>query len=45
MAYGLSAAILDPTDPETMAALLAVEMLLSRDEYRENFIEAIRKDA
>ena len=40
MAYGLSAAILDPTDPETMAALLAVEMLLGRDEYCENFIEA-----
>jgi 5-methyltetrahydrofolate--homocysteine methyltransferase len=40
MAYGLSAAILDPTDTKLMATHLAVEMLLGRDEYCQNFIEA-----
>ena len=40
VAYGLSAAILDPFDRELMSTLLAVEMLLGRDEYCENFIEA-----
>jgi 5-methyltetrahydrofolate--homocysteine methyltransferase len=40
ISYGLSAAILDPTDNKLMAALLAVEMLLGRDEYCENFIDA-----
>ena len=39
-AYDLSAAILDPTDKQLMATLLAIEMLLGRDEYCENFIEA-----
>jgi len=38
--YGLSAAILDPTDKRLMATLLVVEMLLGRDEYCENFIDA-----
>ncbi|HUU63425.1 MAG TPA: methyltetrahydrofolate cobalamin methyltransferase [Dehalococcoidia bacterium] len=40
ISYGLSAAILDPTDKQLMATLLAVEMLLGRDEYCENFINA-----
>ena len=40
MAYGLSAAILDPCDTELMSTLLAVEMLLGRDEYCGNFIDA-----
>ncbi len=40
MAYGLSAAILDPTDKQLMAALLAVEMLLGRDEACARFIAA-----
>jgi cobalamin-dependent methionine synthase I len=40
MASGLSAAILDPTDKQLMATLLSVEMLLGRDEYCENFINA-----
>jgi len=39
MASGLSAAILDPTDPQLMATLLSTDMLLGRDEYCENFIE------
>ena len=40
MAYGLSAVILDPTDKQLMTTLLAVEMLLGRDEYCGNFIDA-----
>lgn len=40
MAYGLSAVILDPTDRQLMATLLATEMLLGRDEYCGRFIEA-----
>ena len=40
MSYGLSAVILDPTDQQLMATLLAVEMLLGRDEYCGNFIDA-----
>jgi len=42
ISYGLSAAILDPTDKQLMATLLSVEMLLGRDEYCENFIDAYR---
>ena len=40
ISYGLSAVILDPTDQQLMATLLAVEMLLGRDEYCGNFIDA-----
>jgi len=40
IAYGLSAVILDPTDKQLMTTLLTVEMLLGRDEYCGNFIEA-----
>lgn len=40
MANGLSAAILDPTDKYLMSTLLAVEMVLGRDEYCERFIDA-----
>ena len=40
ISYGLSAAILDPTDKQLMATLLAVEMLLGRDEFCQNFIDA-----
>ncbi len=40
IAYGLSAVILDPTDQQLIATLLAVEMLLGRDEYCGNFIDA-----
>jgi 5-methyltetrahydrofolate corrinoid/iron sulfur protein methyltransferase len=40
LCYGLSAAILDPTDRELLATLLSVEMLLGRDEYCEKFIDA-----
>jgi len=40
ISYGLSAAILDPTDRQLMATLLSIEMLLGRDEYCERFINA-----
>ena len=40
IAYGLSAVILDPTDQQLVSTLLAVEMLLGRDEYCGNFIDA-----
>ena len=40
IAYGLSAAILDPTDKQLMATLLTIEMLLGRDEYCGDFIDA-----
>jgi 5-methyltetrahydrofolate--homocysteine methyltransferase len=40
MAHGLSAVILDPTDPQLMVTLLTGRMLLNRDEYCEGFIEA-----
>jgi cobalamin-dependent methionine synthase I len=40
MAYGLNAAIVDPTDRQLMATLLSAEMLLDRDEYCQNFIDA-----
>jgi len=41
--HGLSAAILDPTDNRLMATLFASEMLLGKDEYCENYIEAFEK--
>lgn len=40
LSYGLSAAILDPADKQLMATLLTVEMLLGRDEYCGDFIDA-----
>jgi len=40
MSYGLSAAILDPTDQQLMSTLLTIGMLLGRDEYCGNFIDA-----
>lgn len=40
IAYGLSAAILDPTDKQLMATILSAEMLMGQDEYCEKFINA-----
>ncbi len=40
IAYGLSAVIMDPTDRQLMATLLTAEMLLGRDDYCGNFIDA-----
>ncbi|MFC2062825.1 dihydropteroate synthase [Chloroflexota bacterium] len=42
LAHGLSAAILDPTDQRLMETLLAVEMLLGKDEYCGDFIDAFQ---
>ncbi len=43
IAKGLSAAILDPTDAEIMSALAAVNMLLGKDEYCSQYIEAFER--
>jgi len=43
LAHGLSAAICDPTDAEFMSALAAVNMLLGRDEYCVEFLDAYEK--
>jgi cobalamin-dependent methionine synthase I len=43
MARGLSAAILDPTDPELMTSLVTAQMLLGQDEYCSAFIEAYER--
>ncbi|MBE0481769.1 MAG: methyltetrahydrofolate cobalamin methyltransferase [Dehalococcoidia bacterium] len=40
---GLSAVILDPTDRQLTSTLLAVEMLLGRDDYCGNFIDAYQE--
>ena len=40
MSYGLSAVIMDTTDRQLMATLFTVEMLLGRDEYCGDFIDA-----
>ncbi|MDY6834786.1 MAG: methyltetrahydrofolate cobalamin methyltransferase [Chloroflexota bacterium] len=40
ISYGLSGAILDPTDKNLMSTLLAIEMILGRDEYCEAYIDA-----
>ena len=39
MSYGLSGAIMDPTDKRIMSTLLSTDMLLGRDEYCEKFID------
>jgi 5-methyltetrahydrofolate corrinoid/iron sulfur protein methyltransferase len=38
--YGLSAAILDPTDKQLMASLLAVQMFLGKDDCCDGYIAA-----
>jgi len=43
ISYGLSAAIMDPTDKLLMSTLLSVDMLLGRDEYCEKYIEAYER--
>ncbi len=40
---GLSAAILDPTDPLMTATLFSAEMLLGRDEFCEKYIDAFQR--
>lgn len=43
MSYGLSGAIMDPTDMKLTSTLLSVEMLLGKDEYCEKFIDAYQE--
>ena len=42
MAQGLDAAIVDPTDSQMMANVLAAEAILGRDEFCGNFLQAFR---
>jgi cobalamin-dependent methionine synthase I len=42
IANGMDAAIIDPTDAQLMAALLAAEAVFGRDEYCVNLIEAFQ---
>lgn len=42
MARGLDSAIIDPLDEKMATAVLTTEMVLGRDEYCENFIDAVR---
>jgi 5-methyltetrahydrofolate--homocysteine methyltransferase len=42
MTAGLDAAILDPTDRELMAALMAAEAVLGRDDYCLGYLKAFR---
>ena len=44
ISYGLSAVILDPTDKHLMTQLITTEMLLGRDEYCENYIDAYQNN-
>ena len=44
MAYGLSSVILDPCDKQLMATLFATEMILGKDEYCQNYIDAFQND-
>ena len=44
ISFGISAAILDPTDKKLMATLLSIEMLLGKDEYCGRFIDAYQSD-
>jgi len=45
MAYGLTAAILDPTDKRLLASILTTRMLLGQDEYCADFIDAYQNEA
>jgi 5-methyltetrahydrofolate--homocysteine methyltransferase len=45
LARGLTAAITDPTVPETRTTLLACDLLLGRDEYARRWIKAYRARA
>ncbi len=44
ISYGLTAVILDPTDKQLMTALLTTEMLVGRDEYCQNYIDAYQNN-
>jgi 5-methyltetrahydrofolate corrinoid/iron sulfur protein methyltransferase len=42
-AYGLDAAILDPTDQELMDALITAELILDKQIYCDSYLDAYRK--
>lgn len=42
MSHGLDAAIVDPTDSQLMANVLAAEAILGRDEFCANYLRAFR---
>ena len=44
MSHGLDSAIIDPTDRELMASLVAAEALLNRDEFCRRYINAYREE-
>jgi 5-methyltetrahydrofolate--homocysteine methyltransferase len=44
MSYGLDSAIIDPTDRELMASLMAAEALLNRDAFCSRYIKAYREE-
>jgi cobalamin-dependent methionine synthase I len=44
ISYGLTAVILDPTDKQLMTALLTTEMLVGRDEYCQDYIDAYQNN-
>lgn len=43
ISYGLNAAIMDPTDKQLTGTLLAVEMVLGRDDFCEKYIDAYQE--
>ena len=43
MAHGLDSAIIDPTDRELMACLVAAETILDRDKFCAGYITAYRE--
>jgi 5-methyltetrahydrofolate--homocysteine methyltransferase len=43
MAHGLDSAIIDPTDRELMASLVAAEVVLDRDKFCAGYITAYRE--
>ena len=43
LSYGLTGVILDPTDQLIMATMLTNEMLLGKDEYCGNYIDAFQE--
>lgn len=42
MSHGLDSAVIDPTDHELMASLIAAEALTNRDEFCLKYIKAYR---
>jgi 5-methyltetrahydrofolate corrinoid/iron sulfur protein methyltransferase len=43
VAYGLDAAIFDPTDKELINALITAELILNKQIYCDSYLDAYRK--